>query len=129
VHLDRLGRGRGVRAFAVHPGAIITPLGRYLSEADLADVLVLDEAGRPVMPEFKTPEAGAATAVWGATSPQLAGLGGLWLEDCEVGPWAADQGQTATGVKRYARDPAEAERLWEWSSALTGLDLGAVLRA
>ncbi len=114
VELDRLGRERGVRAFSVHPGAIITPLGRHLVEADLTGML---------LPEFKTPEAGAATAVWGATSPQLDGLGGLWLEDCEVGPWAPEEGQTEHGVKRYARDPAEAARLWAWSVEQTGVDL------
>jgi NAD(P)-dependent dehydrogenase (short-subunit alcohol dehydrogenase family) len=124
VQLDRLGRDRGVGSFSVHPGAILTPLGRHLTEADLADVLVNDADGNPIVPEFKSPEAGAATAVWGATSPQLDGLGGLWLEDCEVGPWAAEGGLTATGVKRYAKDPAEAERLWAWSVEQTGLDLG-----
>jgi NAD(P)-dependent dehydrogenase (short-subunit alcohol dehydrogenase family) len=123
THLDRLGRERGIRGFSVHPGAIITPLGRHLTEADLADVLVLDEHGNAELPDFKTPEAGAATAVWGATSPQLDGLGGLWLEDCEVGPWAAEDGLHAVGVKRYARDPAEAERLWAWSVEQTALDL------
>ena len=123
VHLDELGRDRGVRAFSVHPGAIITPLGRHLTEADLADVLVLDEHGNAELPDFKTPEAGAATAVWAATSPMLDGLGGLWLEDCDVGPWAAEDGLNAVGVKRYAKDPAEAERLWAWSVEQTGVSL------
>ena len=102
-----------------------TPLGRHLTEADLADVLVLDEHGNAELPDFKTPEAGAATAVWAATSPMLDGLGGLWLEDCDVGPWAAEDGLNAVGVKRYAKDPAEAERLWAWSVEQTGLDLGS----
>src|SRR5438477_562428 len=31
VQLDELGRSSGVRAFAVHPGPILTPLQRYLS--------------------------------------------------------------------------------------------------
>ena len=123
VHLDELGGDRGVRAFSVHPGAIITPLGRHLTEADLADVLVLDEHGNAELPDFKTPEAGAATAVWAATSPMLDGLGGLWLEDCDVGPWAAEDGLNAVGVKRYAKDPAEAERLWAWSVEQTGVSL------
>ena len=30
--------------------------------------------GTPIVPEFKSPEAGAATAVWAATSPRLDGL-------------------------------------------------------
>ena len=123
VELDRRGRDRGVRAFSVHPGAIITPLGRHLTEGDLADVLVLDADGKAELPEFKSPEAGAATSVWAATSPLLDGRGGLWLEDCDVGPWAAENGLNAVGVKRYAKDPAEAERLWAWSVEQTGVDL------
>ena len=58
VQLDRLGRDRGVRAFSVHPGAIITPLVGTSTEADLADVLVLDADGNAELPEFKSPEAG-----------------------------------------------------------------------
>lgn len=93
VELDRLGAEHGVRAFALHPGAILTPLGRHLKAADMDDLLSYGSDGKPLMPEFKSPEAGAATAVWGVTSPMLDGLGGLYLEDCDVAPVANPAGR------------------------------------
>ncbi|MCW2786066.1 MAG: oxidoreductase [Marmoricola sp.] len=125
VELDRLGAAHGVRAFALHPGAILTPLGRHLKPADMADLLTYGSDGEPLLPDFKSPEAGAATAVWAATSPQLEGLGGLYLEDCEVTPVANPEGHVtgqALGVMPYAIDPIEAVRLWSWSIVQTGTD-------
>ncbi len=125
VELDRLGRDQGVRAFSLHPGAILTPLGRHLGAEDVESLLSYGSDGKPILPEFKTPEAGAATAVWAATSPQLDGRGGLYLEDCDVAP-DADPNQRVTGqalgVFPHAKDPAEAERLWSWSVEQTGVN-------
>jgi NAD(P)-dependent dehydrogenase (short-subunit alcohol dehydrogenase family) len=123
VHLDRLGRDQGVRAFALHPGAIVTPLSRHMSEQQLRDQGAIDEDGRPVVNDaFKSPEQGAATQVWAATSPQLEGRGGLYLEDCEVATLAPDDPERRVGVKEWAIDPEQAERLWSWSAELTGVD-------
>ena len=84
----------------------------------------LDEDGDPT-PEaaagFKTPEAGAATEVWAATSPQLAGRGGLYLEDCEVAE-ARRRDPARRGVRDYAVDPEAAARLWAVSAERTGVD-------
>jgi NAD(P)-dependent dehydrogenase (short-subunit alcohol dehydrogenase family) len=123
VQLDKLAAGQGVHAFALHPGGIMTPLQRHLSRAEMVERGWMDEAGTMLV-EFKTPEQGAATTVWAATSPQLAGLGGLYLEDCDVAelsPEDAD-GLSPSGVRRYAVDPAQAERLWTLSAQLTGVD-------
>ena len=122
VHLDALAREAGVRAFSLHPGAIITPLGRHLQAEDLDAVMTLDADGRPVLPDFRTPEQGAATAVWAATSSELDGRGGLYLEDCAVAEVVPDGPQTTYGVRGYALDPDSAARLWAWSAAVTGVD-------
>lgn len=37
IQLDALGRERGVRAFAVHPGSIATPLQRHVPRAEMID--------------------------------------------------------------------------------------------
>ncbi|WP_338425122.1 SDR family NAD(P)-dependent oxidoreductase [Sphingopyxis kveilinensis] len=123
VHLDRLGRDRGVRAFSLHPGKIFTPLQRHLTEAEMKAEGWLDENGNPADPTFKTPEQGAATQVWAATSPQLEGLGGLYCEDCDVAIRAEQAEEPFVGVRRYATDPGEAERLWRLSQELTGAGL------
>jgi hypothetical protein len=79
----------------------------------------IDEEGNPLNPGFKTPEQGASTQVWAATSPQLDGLGGVFLEDCEIAELSTDD---APGVRPYAVDPASAARLWTVSAELTGVN-------
>lgn len=119
VHLDALVRDRGVRAFALHPGGIMTPLQRHLPREEMVAAGWIDEHGTTTNPAFKTPEQGAATATWAATSPQLDGRGGLYLEDCDVA--RLDDSAERSGVRSYAVDPAEASRLWELSIELTGV--------
>ncbi|WP_410622196.1 SDR family NAD(P)-dependent oxidoreductase [Amycolatopsis sp. cmx-8-4] len=132
VQLDRLGQARGVRAFALHPGSILTHLVRHIPQDERVAQGWIDENGTPST-YFKTPEAGAATQVWAATSPRLDGLGGVYLEDCDIAePAPAGDGVTDAGlrhgVRPYATDPAEADRLWTLSAGLTGVDAFATSR-
>jgi NAD(P)-dependent dehydrogenase (short-subunit alcohol dehydrogenase family) len=126
LQLDRLGRDHGVRAFSAHPGGILTPLQRHLGREEMMERGWVDADGNAIM-DFKTPEAGAATATWAATSPQLDGLGGVYCEDCDVaeqrGP--GDEATRYSGVEAHATDPQQAERLWTLSVELTGVDLPA----
>ncbi|QNP74458.1 SDR family NAD(P)-dependent oxidoreductase [Streptomyces roseirectus] len=122
LHLDRLGRAFGVRAFSLHPGGILTPLQRHLAKEEMVERGWIDENGTPLMPEaFKTPEQGAATQVWAATSPQLDTMGGVYLEDCEIAEPAAP-GDQSSGVAAWATDADQAERLWELSAERTGVN-------
>ena len=122
VHLDKLGADRGVRAFSLHPGGILTPLQRHLPKAEMVERGWIDEQGNVLNPSgFKSPEQGAATQVWAATSPQLAGMGGVYLEDCDIAEPAVD-GDESSGVRAWATDPEEAERLWTLSAELTGVN-------
>lgn len=120
VHLDTLGKGDGVRAFALHPGKIITGLQREMPLQEQIDRGWVDEHGNVIGEGFKTPSQGAATGLWAATSPLLDNRGGLYLEDCDVAYVSApgtpmDDG----GVRAYAIDPGEAARLWSLSLAVT----------
>ena len=85
-------------------------------------MLLTDAAGDLVVPTFKSPEQGAATAAFAATSDLLADRSGAYLEDCEVAPLVEGEGLGDHGVRRWAVDPAEAARLWAWSAELTGVD-------
>jgi NAD(P)-dependent dehydrogenase (short-subunit alcohol dehydrogenase family) len=125
LHLDTLAESRGVRAFSLHPGGILTNLGRYMTEQDKRDLGLwqADESGNFVAaPWLKTPEQGAATQVWAGTSPQLDGMGGVYLEDCDVAEPAPDDTEARVGVHDYAVDPEQAARLWTLSAELTGVD-------
>jgi NAD(P)-dependent dehydrogenase (short-subunit alcohol dehydrogenase family) len=123
VHLDALAREAGVRAFAAHPGGIMTPLQRHLPREEMIASGWMDEEGN-VDERFKTPEQGAATPVWAATSPALVGLGGVYCEDCDVAEPTDVGSDTARirGVDAHAIDPDAAARLWTVSAQLTGVD-------
>ena len=122
LHLDRLGRDRGVRAFSLHPGGILTPLQRHLPREEMVQRGWVAEDGTPLNPPgFKTPQQGAATQVWAATSPQLAGKGGVYLIDCDISE-PAPAGGERVGVRDWATDPEQAARLWALSAELTGVN-------
>ena len=123
VHLDALGQEAGVRAFAVHPGGILTPLQRHLTHEEMVGYGWIAEDGTPKF-EFKTPEQGAATATWAATSPQLIGMGGVYCEDCDIAEPTNPNADTAdqSGVDAHATDPDIAAKLWTVSAQLTGVD-------
>ncbi|WP_405571808.1 SDR family NAD(P)-dependent oxidoreductase [Streptomyces phaeochromogenes] len=122
VQLDALGKDSGVRAFSLHPGGILTPLQRHLAKEEMVERGWIDENGTPLNPAgFKTPEQGAATQVWAATSPQLSGMGGVYCEDCDISEPAPADGERI-GVRDYAVDPASAARLWTLSAELTGVN-------
>ncbi|WP_217254472.1 SDR family NAD(P)-dependent oxidoreductase [Streptomyces sp. AC602_WCS936] len=121
VHLDALGKGDGVRAFALHPGKILTGLQREMTLQEQVDRGWVDEHGKLIGADFKTPSQGAATGLWAATSPLLDGRGGLYLEDCDVaGASAPGTPMDDGGVRAYATDPDSAARLWDLSLAATG---------
>ena len=124
LELDALGQEAGVRAFAVHPGAIQTRLSRYLEREELVALGFMDEEGNPRV-AFKTPEQGAATSVWAATSPQLDGMGGVYCVDCDIAellPEDAKMAPAGGGVFPHAVDREAAARLWAVSAELTGVD-------
>jgi NAD(P)-dependent dehydrogenase (short-subunit alcohol dehydrogenase family) len=124
VHLDALGQDAGVRAFAVHPGGILTPLQRHLSTEEMVDMGWIDADGNQLETRFKTPEQGASTSTWAATSPALDGLGGVYCEDADIAAPTDVGGPDARvrGVDDHAIDREQAARLWEVSAALTGVD-------
>jgi NAD(P)-dependent dehydrogenase (short-subunit alcohol dehydrogenase family) len=127
VALDSIGRSRKVRAFAVHPGGIATPLTRYMLQSEIEASHIFDADGKPIIdPEnnMKTPEQGAATSVWCATSPQLADMGGVYCADCDIAiALPSDGSPEMRGVTPHAIDPVAAGRLWQLSEQLTGATL------
>jgi NAD(P)-dependent dehydrogenase (short-subunit alcohol dehydrogenase family) len=123
VALDARGANAGVRAFAVYPGGVRTPLQRHLTDQEMRDLGWYDDQGN-LAPLFKSPEQGAAGEAWAATSPQLDGMGGVYIERCDIAE-IADPGTSKgrqEGVNPDAIDPGQAERLWRVSAQLTGID-------
>jgi NAD(P)-dependent dehydrogenase (short-subunit alcohol dehydrogenase family) len=114
VELDRIGQTHGVRAFAVHPGAIRSDIFRYMTEQEVQD-------WNKMVKNFKTPQQGAATTVWCALSEQLDGMGGVYCEDCDIAELVPGDSGAGPGVRPHAIDPEKAVGLWRLSEAATGV--------
>lgn len=99
--LSRRFAGTARTANAVHPGVIATNLARSLSPILVAILRMT----RPLF--LKSVPQGAATQVYVATHPTLAGVTGEYFADCNIAPARAD-----------ASDPALAARLWEVSEKI-----------
>lgn len=128
LQLDELGQKCGIRAFSVHPGAILTELGRNMSEADMAAWgIVRGSDGKLIVPPgFKTLEQGAATSIWCATSPLLEGKGGVYCEDCDIAQKVPADYTGMNGVRPWATDEVAAEKLWACSEDLLRLPHGVI---
>lgn len=114
VEVDRRLRERGVRAMAVHPGGILTELGRHLTNETLG--ALLETTGARAV-EFKTIPQGAATSVWCGFVANADEVGGRYCEDCAVAPVITDP-TVSPGVMHYALDPDQAAALWTRSEEL-----------
>lgn len=118
---DRLS-AKGIHAYSLHPGGIMTNLSRHMSEEDMANLMErirksAEERGENPEP-FKTIPQGAATTCWVATADELEGTGGLYCEDCHVAD--EDNESTGGGVRSYAVDKGNADRLWSLSEEMVG---------
>jgi NAD(P)-dependent dehydrogenase (short-subunit alcohol dehydrogenase family) len=120
IGLDKRGAPHGVRAFAVHPGGIMTDLQRFMPEEEKRAMGWIDENGK-LNERFKTPSQGAATSVWCAANVQLDGEGGVYCEDCDIALAVAADDKSFSGVRPWAIDPAIAEGLWALSEKMTGV--------
>jgi len=124
--LARRAGPSGLLSFAVHPGGIVTDLGRHLTDEliyDMADFArrrsaAIGESGESHDIHFKTVEAGAATQVWAATTSDLADHNGAYLADCGLGVLGADPG--VNGFMPYLLDEEHAVALWELSERMVG---------
>ena len=95
--LARRLEGTGVTTYAVHPGAIASEIWKRVPWPV-----------RPVMKAFmKSPDEGAATTLWCATAPELAGESGRYYDDCKE----KEPSSVAT--------PGLGRELWERSEAWT----------
>jgi NAD(P)-dependent dehydrogenase (short-subunit alcohol dehydrogenase family) len=124
VEFDRRHKDRGIRAAALHPGAIQTELSRYLDEEAWRELTeIMAQVGRlpgakPI--SYKSVPQGAATSVWAAAVAKADAVGGRYCEDCHVAEVIDAPGFTFAGVRPYALNPDHARALWAKSVELVG---------
>lgn len=99
--LARRFAGSQQLANAVHPGVIVTNLQRHLPRPLARGMSLLE----PLL--LKTVAQGAATQVYAAVHPGMAGISGQFLANCNIAQPRAD-----------ANDPALAQRLWDISEEI-----------
>jgi NAD(P)-dependent dehydrogenase (short-subunit alcohol dehydrogenase family) len=125
VEFDRRHKTRGVRATALHPGGIMTELGRHLQPGELEATVArinaqLAAEGRPPF-QFKTIPQGAATSVWAAFVAPAEEVGGRYCENSQVSQITEGLiSPVSPGVRPYALDPEHAKALWARSEELVG---------
>jgi len=107
-----------ITANAVHPGGILTGLQKELTQEEMTKMGWFDAEGK-LNDRFKTLEQGASTSVWAATSPELEGKGGLYLEDCSIAIPATPETRVS-GFAPHALSEEDAQKLWELTEKLLG---------
>jgi len=95
--------GTGVTVNCLHPGAVASGLGKNNGAWARALIGLL-------RPFFRTPEQGAATSMYLASSPDLEKVTGKYFADCR---------EARSSAVSY--DTAVARRLWEISARMTGV--------
>lgn len=125
VEFDRRHQSNGIRAAAVHPGGILTELGRHLAPGELestVEKINRESAADGRAPfEFKSIPQGAATSVWAAFVADAHEIGGRYTEDCQISPMTDGLITPGSpGVRPYALDPGRARELWALSEKLVG---------
>ena len=110
VEFDRRHRGRGIRATAVHPGAVLTDTTRKMIEVQPSAASAFT---------WKTVAQGAATSVFAGFVAAADEVGGHYCEDCQVAA-VNDDSATRFGVRGYALNPDHAKALWLKSEEMVG---------
>ena len=116
--------GDVIRSFAVHPGVILTELGRHLTPELMEEMVERVKARSTSSAEaketgglpFKSMEAGAATQVWAATTEDLEENNGAYLGDCKVGVEGGNPSENGYLPNIYNEDTAKA--LWSLSEQM-----------
>jgi NAD(P)-dependent dehydrogenase (short-subunit alcohol dehydrogenase family) len=103
--LSRRLAGAGITVNCLHPGGIAS--GLWTNNGPLAQLIM--KAGRPFL---KTPEQGARTTIYLASSPEVEGVTGKYYSNCKE--------KTSN---RESYDLSIARRLWDVSAQMTGVNL------
>lgn len=117
--VERRYGSQNLHANAVHPGMINTGIARHLDPATLQAFTTFPGAQL----EAKSPAQGAATTVLAALARELEGMGGKYLEECQIAAQAesADLMACPRGYAPWAFDEANERKLWEDSLKLVGM--------
>ena len=98
---------RGIRTYSVHPGAVLTELGRDIRKKLPVFLVPLTDYLSSLF--LMTPKGGAQTILYCAVEPQLSQETGLYYANCQV-----------KTPSEAAQSSEEAQKLWQFSSDIVG---------
>ncbi|TKX21225.1 hypothetical protein C1H76_6766 [Elsinoe australis] len=105
VEMNRRLEGEGIRGWALHPGSIVTDLGREMTPEDWKII-------ESTAANWVSLDQGTSTILVAALDPALDGKQeGVYLADCQIAK-----------AEKHATDGEAAKKLWDLSEKLTGLD-------
>ena len=106
--LARRLHGTGITVNCVHPGAVVTSIGARRGNGKDGNTALRRVAGRMLGFFVRTPEKGAATAVYVASSSDCENITGAYFANCKIAKPA-----------RRAQDLQLAQKLWGVTEELT----------
>lgn len=96
----------------VTPGAVASNLARHTTLDDAIKLGWVKEDGSLAVGAMRSPEVGAASPIWAAVAPELAGQGGVYVEDLALAPIVESPRDDCRGVTAESLDPQLASALW-----------------
>ncbi|CAF3612667.1 unnamed protein product [Rotaria sp. Silwood1] len=114
---NKLYSSEGIQAYSLHPGGIMTNLGKYVSIEERKAMGWFKEDGT-IVDRFKNIEQGASTSVYAALAPELDNHGGEYLENCAISQGVNPDMTTFWGMGAHAVEMESADRLWKLSEQL-----------
>ncbi|KAF2115932.1 hypothetical protein BDV96DRAFT_574837 [Lophiotrema nucula] len=111
---------KGITAYSVHPGAILTNLGRHVGKEGLIERGILNKDGTPNLNgpiKFKSLSQGSSSTIVAAFDQNIIDHNGAYFVDCQI----VDE---EPGLKTWATGKENADKLWELSEKLVGEEHG-----
>ncbi|KAJ8926906.1 hypothetical protein NQ314_020758 [Rhamnusium bicolor] len=99
----------GINVYSLHPGVIMTELGRHLTVRSTWGLILVMKLIAPFF--LKTPEQGSQTTIYCAVDEKCANETGLYYAECAV----KEPSENAKNVE-------DAKKLWDISLKLVGLE-------
>ena len=103
----RRHQARGIRTYSVHPGTVLTELGRDIRKKLPGFLVPVTDYLSSLF--LMTPKGGAQTILYCAADPGLSQETGLYYANCQL--------KTPSEV---AQSSVEAQKLWQFSSDIVG---------
>lgn len=118
-HIERLYAGQGLHGISLHPGGIMTGFQSKAVPEHMESIkqMTTPEELADLMHKFASVEQGAASVVLAAVSKVFEGVGGIYLDECQMANLHNPEkdGALAPGYAAHIFDEDSEKQLWKMS--------------